>query len=155
MIPSIVSFFWFAAFGSTAIEVQKKAADLTGLLTEETLFAVFNEMPMSMLLSIIAVILVSTFFITSADSATFVLGMQTTNGSLNPPNLVKVIWGLAQSSIAVILLSAGGLDALQNMLIVSAFPFSFIMMLMMLSLYKALSQEIQDKEVKNKHRKNI
>jgi len=143
MIPSIVSFFWFAAFGSTAIDVQQKAADLTGLLTEETLFAVFNEMPFSMVLSIIAVILVSTFFITSADSATFVLGMQTTNGSLNPSNLVKVIWGIAQSSIAVILLSAGGLDALQNMLIVSAFPFSFIMMLMMLSLYKSLSLEVK------------
>lgn len=146
MIPSIVSFFWFAAFGSTAINVQK-VVDLTGLKTEETLFGVFNEMPFSMVLSIIAVILVSTFFITSADSATFVLGMQTTNGSLNPSNMVKVIWGLAQSAIAVILLSAGGLDALQNVLIIAAFPFSFIMMLMMLSLYKALSAETNKMKV--------
>jgi len=146
MIPSIVSFFWFAAFGSTAINVQK-VADLTGLKTEETLFGVFNEMPLSMVLSIVAVILVSTFFITSADSATFVLGMQTTNGSLNPSNMVKVIWGLAQSAIAVILLSAGGLDALQNVLIIAAFPFSFIMMLMMLSLYKALSAETKKMKV--------
>lgn len=143
LIPSLVSFFWFSAFGSTAINIQQKVTDLTGLKTEETLFAVFNELPMSMVLSIVAVILISTFFITSADSATFVLGMQTTGGSLNPSNIVKVVWGIAQSSIAVILLSADGLTALQNLLIVAAFPFSFIMVLMMLSLYKSLSQEVK------------
>ncbi|MCZ8538163.1 BCCT family transporter [Paenisporosarcina quisquiliarum] len=147
MLPSLVSFFWFATFGSTAINVQQKFADLTGLKTEETLFAVFNELPLSMLLSIIAVILISTFFITSADSATFVLGMQTTNGSLDPSNMVKVIWGLAQSAIAVILLSADGLDALQSMLIVAAFPFSFIMLLMMISLYKSLSDEAKKMKI--------
>jgi glycine betaine transporter len=143
MIPSIVSFFWFAAFGTTAIDVQKKGTDLTRLATEETLFAVFNQMPMSLVLSIVAVILISTFFITSADSATFVLGMQTTNGSMHPPNMIKIIWGVSQSLIAVILLSAEGLSALQNMLIVAAFPFSFIMMLMMLSLYKSLTLEVK------------
>ena len=148
LLPSLVSFFWFATFGSTAINVQQKFADLTGLKTEETLFAVFNELPLSMLLSIIAVILISTFFITSADSATFVLGMQTTNGSLDPSNMVKVIWGLAQSAIAVILLSADGLDALQSMLIVAAFPFSFIMLLMMISLYKSLSDEAKKMKIK-------
>lgn len=148
MIPSIVSFFWFAAFGATAINIQEKVTDLTGLKTEETLFAVFNELPISMVLSIIAVVLVSTFFITSADSATFVLGMQTTNGSLNPSNTVKVIWGFAQSSIAVILLSVEGLDALQSMLIVAAFPFSFIMVLMMISLYKSLSDEAKKMKIR-------
>ncbi len=143
MIPSVVSFFWFATFGSTAINIQEKVTDLTGYKTEETLFAVFNELPLSMVLSIIAVVLISTFFITSADSATFVLGMQTTNGSLNPSNIVKVVWGIAQSSIAIILLSADGLSALQSMLIVAAFPFSFIMVLMMLSLYKSLNDELK------------
>lgn len=149
LLPSIVSFFWFSAFGSTAINIQDKVKDLVGmeLATEETLFAVFNELPLSMVLSIIAVILISTFFITSADSATFVLGMQTTNGSLNPSNIVKIIWGLAQSSIAVILLSANGLSALQSMLIVAAFPFSFIMLLMMISLYKSLADEAKKMKI--------
>jgi len=141
LLPAIVSFFWFAAFGSTAMSVQNAGTDLTGLLTEETLFAVFNELPMSMLLSVIAVILISTFFITSADSATFVLGMQTTYGSLYPPNVVKLTWGIAQSSIAIILLSADGLNALQNALIIAALPFSFVILLMMGALYKALVKE--------------
>ena len=141
LLPTLVSFFWFTAFGSTAVSIQQAGTDLTGLLTEETLFAVFNELPMSMLLSIIAVILVSLFFITSADSATFVLGMQTTYGSLYPPNMVKLTWGIAQSAVAMILLSTGGLNALQNALIIAAFPFSFVIILMMVSLYKELDKE--------------
>ena len=141
LLPTILSFFWFTAFGVTAIDVQTSGTDLTSLLTEETLFAVFDELPMSMILSIIAIILVGIFFITSADSATFVLGMQTSYGSLYPPNMVKLTWGIAQSATATILLSSGGLGALQNALIVAALPFSFIMLLMMASLYKSLHQE--------------
>lgn len=141
MIPTFLSFIWFAAFGSTAIDVQQSGVDLTGLLTSETLFGVFNEVPFGVILSIIAILLVTTFFVTSADSATFVLGMQSTNGSLHPANTVKLTWGIAQSLIAVILLSAGGLDALQTALIISAFPFSFIMLMMMGSFYKAINLE--------------
>lgn len=141
LLPSLVSFFWFSAFGSTAIEIQDKVTDISGLATEEVLFATFNELPFATILSIIAIVLIGTFFITSADSATFVLGMQTTGGSLNPDNSVKIVWGLAQSSIAVILLSANGLMALQNALIIAALPFSFIMILMMISTLKALQLE--------------
>ena len=148
MIPTFISFLWFAAFGTTAIDVQNSGVDLTGLLTEETLFAVFNELPFGVILSVIAVFLITTFFVTSADSATFVLGMQTTGGSLYPQNSVKLTWGIAQSSIAVILLSTGGLGTLQTVLIIAAFPFSIIMLLMMASFYKALNLEY--KSIKRK-----
>ncbi|WP_057763496.1 glycine betaine uptake BCCT transporter [Cytobacillus praedii] len=142
LLPALVSFFWFAVFGTSSIEVQNAGTvDLTKYATEEVLFAVFSQFPWSMVLSIVAIILVSTFFITSADSATFVLGMQTTNGSLTPPNQVKLTWGIAQSTVALILLYSGGLQALQNALIAAAFPFSFIMLLMMISLYRSLSKE--------------
>ncbi|KIL45216.1 glycine betaine uptake BCCT transporter [Jeotgalibacillus soli] len=145
LLPAFVSFFWFAVFGTSAIEVQKAGiVDLAGLSTEVTLFAVFNEYSFGIVLSIIAILLISTFFITSADSATFVLGMQTTFGSLNPPKYVVLTWGLAQSAVAVILLSANGLQALQNALIIAAFPFSFVMLLMMISTYKSLNQERKD-----------
>ncbi|ANU12553.1 glycine betaine uptake BCCT transporter [Planococcus halocryophilus] len=148
MIPAFVSFLWFAAFGTTAIDVQQSGVDLTGLLTEQTLFAVFNELPFGVLLSVIAVFLITTFFVTSADSATFVLGMQTTGGSLYPQNSVKLTWGVAQSAIAVILLSTGGLDTLQTVLIIVAFPFSIIILLMMTSFYKAVT--IEYKAIKRK-----
>lgn len=141
-LPALVSFFWFAVFGTSAIEVQNAGnIDLTQFATEQVLFAVFSEFPWSTTLSIVAITLIATFFITSADSATFVLGMQTTYGSLTPPNLVKLTWGIAQSSVALILLFSGGLQALQNALIAAAFPFSFIMVLMMISLQRSLTKE--------------
>ncbi|OXS79978.1 glycine betaine uptake BCCT transporter [Domibacillus enclensis] len=153
LMPSVVSFFWFAVFGASAMNLQMEgAADLTQFATEEVLFAVFNELPWSQLLSVVAILLVSTFFITSADSATFVLGMQTTHGSLTPPNNVKVAWGIFQSLIAVVLLYSGGLQALQNAAIAAAFPFSIIMILMMVSLYKAFSLERKEMRKKDGRR---
>lgn len=140
--PSIVSFIWFAVFGTSSIHAQQLGKlDLTKLGTEEVLFGVFSQTHMSTILSVVAVVLICTFFITSADSATFVLGMQTTYGSLNPPNTVKLSWGILQSLVAAILLYSGGLQGLQNALIVAAFPFSFIMILMAASLYKSLMKE--------------
>ncbi|MGI8316938.1 glycine betaine uptake BCCT transporter [Halobacillus mangrovi] len=141
LVPSVVSFLWMTAFGATGIKTQQNGADIASLPDEQALFGVFDQFPMSVFLSIVAMMLVGTFFITSADSATFVLGMQTTNGSLNPPKAVKFAWGISQSTIAAVLLYTGGLTALQNALISAAFPFSFIMLLMVFSLFKALNAD--------------
>ncbi|WP_050182765.1 glycine betaine uptake BCCT transporter [Domibacillus robiginosus] len=143
-MPSLLSFFWFAVFGASAMNLQMEGiADFTHYATEEVLFAVFHELPWSQIISIVAILLVTTFFITSADSATFVLGMQTTHGSLTPPNSVKILWGIFQSLIAVVLLYSGGLQALQDAAISVAFPFSIIIILMMVALYKELAAERQ------------
>ena len=147
LVPAIVSFIWFSVFGVLGIETGKKHPELFKMTPETQLFGVFNEVPLGMLLSIIALILIASFFITSADSATFVLGMQTTFGSLEPTGFVKVTWGVAQSLIAFILLLAGGgdgaaaLSAIQSAAIISAFPFSFVVILMMISFYKDANQE--------------
>ena len=105
------------------------------------------------ILTIIGLILVATFFVTSADSATFVVSMQTSNGSLSPKNSLKLIWGLTIAIIAAILLQAGGLNALQIAAII-ALPFSIVVVLMVTSLFKELRKEdvnLQTKEVpKNK-----
>ncbi|QHE54017.1 BCCT family transporter [Pontibacillus sp. HMF3514] len=139
-VPSLVSFLWFAVFGMSATELDN-AKEIANLATEQQLFGTLMEYPLGTILSIVALCLIGTFFITSADSATFVLGMQTTNGSLNPPKTVKFSWGLAQAGMAAILLYTGGLQGLQNALISAAFPFSIIMLLMMYSLYKALNED--------------
>jgi glycine betaine transporter len=142
LVPSLVSFLWFSAFGSTAISIQNKGVDLASLAPEQMLFGLFDQYSFSILLSIIAMLLIATFFITSADSATFVLGMQTTNGSLEPAQSVKLVWGIAQSATAAVLLYTGGLQALQNALISAAFPFSFIMLLMIYALTRKPSKPI-------------
>ena len=149
--PTILGAFWFASFGSTAIDIQMGGKiDLSQFSTELTIFEMFDAMPWSLILSVAAIILIASFFITSADSATFVLGMQSTNGSLTPPNNVKLIWGLIQSTIAVILLSVNGLTALQNTIIIAALPFSFVMLLMVFSLIKALREEMDGIKKKSK-----
>lgn len=141
LVPSIVSFIWMTTFGMTAIDRQNAGADIANLPDEQMLFGLFDHFPLSLVMSILAMLLIGTFFITSADSATFVLGMQTTHGSLNPAKSVKFAWGIAQSAIAAVLLYTGGLQALQNALISAAFPFSIIMVLMVYSLYKALRKD--------------
>lgn len=148
LAPTIFGSIWFATFGTTAINFQKSGIDLASFPAEQTLFAMFNEMPLGFVMSIVAILLVSTFFITSADSATFVLGMQSTRGSLLPSNQIKILWGIAQSTVAAILLSVGGLTAVQNTIIVAALPFSFVIILMVISLFKALNSEMDI--IKNK-----
>ncbi|QUW20875.1 BCCT family transporter [Sporosarcina sp. Marseille-Q4063] len=143
LAPTILGAFWLSTFGTTAVNIQRTGArDLAKSSTELTVFEMFSVMPWPWVLSIIAVLLIASFFITSADSATFVLGMQSTYGSLTPPNAVKLGWGAIQSTIAVILLSVNGLTALQNTIIIAALPFSFIILLMVFSLLKGLKAEM-------------
>ncbi|EGQ3445133.1 BCCT family transporter [Staphylococcus pseudintermedius] len=147
LVPVMVSFIWFSVFGVLGIETAKKHKEIFDMSAETQLFGVFNHIPLGIVLSIIALLLIASFFITSADSATFVLGMQTTNGSLNPSAFIKVTWGIAQSLIAFVLLLSGGgdgeagLNALQSAAIISALPFSFIVILMMISFYKDANKE--------------
>ncbi|MEC5425236.1 BCCT family transporter [Virgibacillus sp. C22-A2] len=143
IVPTVICAIWFTTFGTTAISVQQSGIDLTQYAIEIVNFHMFDHLPFSFLFSLISITLILTFFITSADSATFVLGIQTTNGSLNPANTVKIVWGLAQSSVALVLLYVGGLTALQNTIIAAAFPFSFIVILMVASLLKALTNELK------------
>lgn len=119
-------------------------ASISELATEESLFGVFSHYPFGSFLSIVAIILIGTFFITSADSGTYVLGMMTTNGSHSPGNKIKLTWGIMLSAIALVLLYSGGLQALQNTMIAAALPFSFIMALMTISLIKALYKESKE-----------
>ncbi|MBO1204852.1 BCCT family transporter [Staphylococcus nepalensis] len=147
LVPALVSFVWFSVFGVLGIETGKKNPELFNMTAETQLFGVFNEIPFGIVLSLIALVLIASFFITSADSATFVLGMQTSFGSLEPSNVVKVTWGIAQSLIAFVLLFAGGgngadaLNAIQSAAIISALPFSFVVIMMMTSFYKDANKE--------------
>lgn len=117
------------------------AVKISDLATEESLFGVLANYPLISVMSILAMVLIGTFFITSADSGTFVLGMMTTNGSLTPGNKIKFTWGIILAAISLVLLYSGGLQALQNTMIVAALPFSVIMCLMAISLIKALNKE--------------
>lgn len=155
LVPTIFGAIWFTVFGGTAINLEffqdaniMQYVDELG--EEAALFIMLDHFPLGLVMSIIALLLISIFFITSADSATFVLGMQTTGGSLYPPNSVKFIWGILQSSAAAVLLWQGGLEALQTASIIVAFPFAMILVLIIISLVKAFKQEAKEIELRRK-----
>ncbi|WP_077324649.1 glycine betaine uptake BCCT transporter [Virgibacillus siamensis] len=152
IVPTAVCILWFGVFGGTSIYFDLfQGTNIAGQSLETALFATFNEMPWSGVLSTISLFLIATFFITSADSATFVLGMQTTNGSLNPPNFVKVSWGLFLAASALILMGRGGLSGLQTAIIVSALPLTVVLILMSFSMLKVLGEEeVEEKRLEKK-----
>lgn len=147
LVPTIFGALWFSVFGGTGIYMEffehkevMKVIEQSG--SEAALFTVFENFPLATVLSLLAIFLISTFFITSADSATFVLAMQTTNGNLNPSNKIKFVWGIIQSAAAAILLWTGGLEALQRASIIAALPFTVVMLLIVISLAKSFKSEM-------------
>jgi glycine betaine transporter len=140
-VPTLVSGLWFSVFGGAGILAQQDGADLAGKATESQLFALLDTLPGGVVAGIGAMILIVTFFVTSADSATFVLGSLSTKEGRDPARSVTVVWGLAISASAAALLISGGLGGLQTASIVAAFPFAIVLLLMLVSLVRALRQE--------------
>lgn len=144
-IPSLLSALWFSVMGGTALYhdlfgnaniVQAVDKDVT-----TAVFVALEQLPLGSVLSGIAIVLVIVFFVTSADSATFVIGMLSSKGNLDPQNSVKIVWGVLQAMIAIALLMSGGLKALQTVLIVIALPFCVILVGIVFSIHKSLKEE--------------
>lgn len=145
LAPAVASFVWFAAFGSLGLNLFESLG-IEGLSAaaaspETALFIVLQHYNLGYIISLTAVFLLCTFFITSANSATFVLGMLSSEGDLDPTNSRKILWGVLQSLLATSLLLAGGLEALQTISVAAAFPFIFVMLLAIASILKALKSE--------------
>ncbi|WP_394186018.1 BCCT family transporter [Metabacillus halosaccharovorans] len=147
IVPAIVCFIFFAVFGVSALNIEQNGIDaISNYSLETTTFGVLQHYPLGDFMALLTIVVIAIFFITSADSATFVLGMLSTWGSINPANPVKITWGLAMSAMAAIIVYFGGTQGLQNMLIIAALPFSFVMILMGASFYKAVNKEIEKKK---------
>jgi glycine betaine transporter len=144
-VPTVVSMFWFSTFGAAGIHADRQmGGSITDTVAEDVtaaLFMTLEQYPLGIITSVIAMLLVSVFFITSADSASFVLGSMSTGGALNPSLVVKFAWGFIIAAFAAVVLLAGGLEALQKVAIIAAVPFAVIMLAMCFSLYRGLSGE--------------
>ncbi len=156
LVPTIFGAIWFSAFGGSAIFFdlfeQRGISEAVNSDITTALFITLEQFPLSAILGTLATLLIITFFVTSADSATFVLGMLTSKGVLNPATSTKLIWGLLQSSIAAVLLWSGGLNGLQTASIVAALPFAVIVVMMIFALSKALNQEVREQKRKERRR---
>ena len=147
LVPAVASVLWFAVFGSMGLSLAQsgildaEAVAAVAASPETGLFLVLNQYPIGMVISIVMLMLICTFFITSANSGTFVLGMLSSDGNMNPPNAKKILWGVVLTAMAIGLLIAGGLKPLQTISIAAAFPFIFIMIAAMASVVKGLARD--------------
>ncbi|MBT9256803.1 BCCT family transporter [Phycicoccus sp. MAQZ13P-2] len=149
LVPTIVTFAWFAIFGGSGI--HREIFGQGGLVgpdgavdTDAALFQMLGGLPWSSLLSIVAIVLVVVFFVTSSDSGSFVVDMLASGGDPEPPTWSRVLWAVLEGAVAVALLVAGGdsgLTALQTAAILLALPFSLVMIGMVMSITRALLAE--------------
>ncbi|MGM5480071.1 MAG: BCCT family transporter [Nanobdellota archaeon] len=144
-VPTLFSFLWLTAFGSTGIHQHiigdgRLLQAVTNNITT-ALFEFFQPFPLATAISVLATVLIITFFVTSSDSGSFVIDMITSGGNENPPVRLKVFWSLLEGAVAAALLLGGGLIALQTATISLALPFAAILILLCFSLLKSLRTE--------------
>ncbi|MFE7519858.1 BCCT family transporter [Streptomyces halstedii] len=132
LVPSGASAVWFCVLGGTGIRLDETGvvdmAQKQSQGTEATLFAMLDALPLTTVTSWFAMILIMMYFITSADSASLVMGSLTSRGALNPRAWLNVTWGILMAAVAAALLVAGGLDSLQSATILVALPFVVVML---------------------------
>jgi BCCT family betaine/carnitine transporter len=147
LVPALVTAVWMGTFGGTAIDqAVSGVGELANGVGDVSLamFQMFENLPLSMLMSSVAVVLVLVFFITSADSGSLVIDSITSGGKTDAPMVQRLFWASLVGIIAAVLLVGGGseaLTALQAAAITTGLPFTIVLMLMCLSLYKGLRAE--------------
>ncbi|AMN49232.1 MULTISPECIES: BCCT family transporter [unclassified Psychrobacter] len=152
LIPMTILFFWFTAFGGVAIHMELLAALDPALVspglveavqadTGSAIFKLVEYYPLTKPITLLIVIMIVLWFVTSSDSASFVIDMLTAGGDTNPPKIQRLFWATMEGLIAAILLAAGGLGALQAAAIVAGLPFALVIFVMMYALLRGLGRD--------------
>ena len=143
IIPTIVGSLWLSVFGGAALDqVMSGAGDaLSAAGLELKMFVMFESFPLSGILSLLGIILVIVFFVTSSDSGSLVIDSITAGGKTNAPTAQRAFWCILEGAIAIALLLGGGLAALQAAAIATGFPFAIVLVLMCVSLFIGLRSE--------------
>lgn len=143
LIPSLVCVFWMTAFGGTAITqiVQDGVTSVADAPLELKLFKMLAEMPFAGLTSLLGIVLVIVFFVTSSDSGSLVIDTITAGGKVDAPMPQRVFWCTFEGLVAIALLLGGGLGALQAMAVSTGFPFAVVLLLACYATYKGLADE--------------
>jgi choline/glycine/proline betaine transport protein len=148
MVPALVSFMWFAIFGGTAIYRELFGAGglvpVGGVIPEFALFDLLDALPWSQLVSIVTIVLIATFLITSVNSGSFTLAMLSHGGDPDPPAWNRLLWVIVGAAAGAALLVTGGLVPLQTAVIVMAVPFSVIMVLIAVATAQAFYREHEE-----------
>lgn len=145
LIPAAVTVVWFAIFGGTAIHFEQADESIWGDGDAKTqLFSLLHSLPGGTIAGFFAMILLATFFITSADSASTVMGSMSMHGRLEANRWVTAAWGALTAAIGLTLLISGGNDALSNLqsvTIIAASPFLLVIIGLMFALVRGMSND--------------
>ncbi|AQS51764.1 choline transporter [Paenalcaligenes hominis] len=143
VVPTVFTFLWFSVFGDTALHMIM-VEGYTTLIDEVqadhaiALFKLFERLPLSSIVSFVAVMLIGLFFVTSSDSGSLVIDSLASGGAAQTPVWQRVFWACMSGLVAIALLLAGGLSALQAASVISALPFAIIMIIAAIGMWRAL-----------------
>ncbi|WMS43669.1 BCCT family transporter [Acuticoccus sp. MNP-M23] len=143
LVPTIVSIIWMSTFGGAAInQVIAEGHQAIADASQDTkLFLMLEDFPFTQFASFIGITLVIVFFVTSSDSGSLVIDTITAGGKIDAPVSQRVFWATFEGVVAIVLLLGGGLSALQSAAVATGIPFAFILLAMMISTLKGLTQE--------------
>ncbi len=145
-VPSLLSFLWMSVFGGTALNLQLGGVkDLAGAVENDmatAMFAMLEVFPLSGAASLLGVLLVVSFFVTSSDSGSLVVDHLTAGGKLDSPRAQRVFWAVMEGAVAAVLLLGGGLSALQTASVATGLPFALVLLVMCFSVRRAFRQEL-------------
>ena len=146
LIPTLLSFVWMSVFGGSALFLQSHGiAEIVSAVEEDVataMFVMLNHFPLAQLLSLVAIVLVTIFFVTSSDSGSLVVDHLTSGGKLDSPTPQRVFWAIMEGVIAAVLLIGGGLTTLQTASVSTGLPFAIVLLIGVYALYVGFSQEI-------------
>ena len=160
LVPTAVSFLWFGVMGGSALwrELHGDGGLVTedgGVSTDFALFQLLSDFPWSAGISVVTIFLITIFFVTSSDSGSLVIDMLSSGGNQEPPVATRVFWALVEGAAAAALLLVGGMQALQTFSVVTALPFSLIMILGAVALWRALSRDYDQSLLKRNGVKTV
>lgn len=145
IVPPILSFLWIGALGGTALYSDLFNGTNIGeiVLDDETaaLFTLFAQLPLTEVFSALTILLIFTFLVTSADSATFIVSGMSIGSTENPPIRMKVLWGVLLGFLTIALILAGGLQSLQAASLLAGLPFTVILILMIIAVTRSMKRE--------------
>lgn len=154
LMPTGFTFMWMTVFGDTAIHLimSEGMADLAETVSNDATVALFvflEQLPWSALMCTIAVAMVLVFFVTSADSGALVVDQLASGGAENPPVWQRIFWSVLMGAVAIVLLMADGLSALQTATIATALPFSVVLLFSIWGLFKALKLDSMKRQLRS------
>lgn len=154
LVPVLFTFFWLTVFGETALSMSLSGdhgiVEMVDRNLPVALYTLLERLPIPTVSCLLATLLVITFFVTSSDSGSLVVDIIASGGNQDPPIVQRIFWAALEGFVAAILLLFGGLKALQTAAITSALPFTVVLILMTLSLWKGLRMELSAQYKKSK-----